>query len=56
MVDAASLTRGIFDLDPAAALAGLTAVTLTPDGAVVETAPSDALRGIFEEEVKGHKN
>lgn len=56
MVDAASLSRGIFDLDPAAALAGLTAVTLSPGGAVVETPPSDALRGIFEDEIKGHKN
>ena len=54
-VDTASLSRGLFDQDPAAAIAGLSTVTLNRDGSVAETEASDALRGIFEAEIKGHR-
>ena len=50
-----SATRGLFDIDPAAALASLGTVTLSRDGSTAETEASDALRGIFEISVKGHK-
>ena len=51
-VDAAT-SRGLFDLDPAAALESLGTVTLSHDGSVEEAPASDALRGIFETAVKG---
>lgn len=54
-VDAATLSRGIFDQDQAAALANLGTVTLGANGDITETPASDALRGIFEEMVKGHR-
>ena len=54
-VDAASLSRGIFDEDQVAALASLGTVTFSADGSVVETPASEALRGIFEIAVQGHK-
>ena len=54
-VDAASLSRGIFDEDQVAALASLGTVTFSADGSVVETPASEALRGIFESAVQGHK-
>ncbi len=54
-VDSESLSRGLFDQDPAAALAGLATVTLSHDGSVAETDASEALRGIFETEIKGHQ-
>jgi hypothetical protein len=55
-VDAATLSRDIFGTDPAAGLASLGTVSLSRDGSVSETPASDALRGIFEEMVKGHHN
>lgn len=54
-VDAASLSRGLFDEDQAAALASLGTVTFSPDGNIVETPASEALRGVFESFVQGHK-
>jgi hypothetical protein len=47
------LSRGLFDLDPAAALAGLATVSLSGDGDITETPASDAVRAAFENEVKG---
>lgn len=55
-VDAATLSRGIFDEDQVAALANLGTVTLGVNGEVTETPASDALRGIFESAVKGRKS
>ena len=54
-VDSASISRGLFDQDPAAALASLSTVTLSRDGSIAETEASDALRGILESEIQGHK-
>jgi hypothetical protein len=54
-VDAASLSRGIFDEDQTAALASLGTVTFSTDGSVVETPASVALRGIFESAIQGRK-
>jgi hypothetical protein len=54
-VEAATLSRGIFGEDLAAALMNLGTVTLSRDGSISESPVSDALRGIFETEVKGHK-
>lgn len=54
-VDAASLSSGLFDMDQADALAGLATVTLSSDGSLTETPASSALRGLFENEVQGHK-
>jgi len=53
-VDAAALSRGLFDDDPQAALDALTTVTFSRDGITGETPPSDALRGIFDSWVQGH--
>ena len=55
-VDAATLSRGLFDEDPAAGLANLGTVSLAADGTVTETPASDALRGIFEGTVRGHRS
>jgi hypothetical protein len=55
-VDAASLSRGIFDADQEAALASLGTVTFSADGSVAETPASDALRGMFESFVQGRKS
>lgn len=54
-VDVGAISRGLFDQDPAAALAGLGTVTLSRDGSVAESEASDALRSIFETEMQGHK-
>lgn len=54
-VDAATLSRGIFDQDPAVGLANLGTVTLAASGDVTETPASEALRGIFESVVQGHR-
>lgn len=54
-VDAATLSRGIFDDDEGTALANLGTVTLGADGNVTETPASDALRGIFESAVQGRR-
>ena len=54
-VDAATLSRDILGTDPATALANLGTVSLSRDGSVSEAPASDALRGIFEEMVKGHR-
>ena len=53
-VDAAALSRGLFDADPQAALDALTTVTFSRDGITGETPPSEALRGIFDAWVQGH--
>jgi len=53
-VDPSTLSRDAF-ADPEAGLASLGTVTLSNDGSVTETPPSDALRGIFEAFVKGRK-
>lgn len=55
-VDRATLSRGIFNDDPAASLVNLGTVTLSADGEVIETPASDTLRGIFESTVRGHKS
>ena len=55
-IDAAAMSRGIFDGDPAAGLASLGTVTLGAGGDVTETPASDALRGIFEDAVQGHRS
>lgn len=52
-LETATLTRGLFDQDPEAALAGLASVTLDRSGEVSETPASDALRDIFESSVRG---
>ena len=52
-VDASTLSRGIFGGDTDAALASLGTVTLSRDGSVAETAPSDTMRDIFNTTVKG---
>jgi len=54
-VDAATLSRGLFD-DPVAGLSNLGTVTRGADGSVTDTPASEALRGIFESAVKGHKS
>jgi hypothetical protein len=54
-VEAATVSRGIFDEDQAAALANLGTVTLSASGDLVEAPASDALRGIFENAVRGHR-
>lgn len=54
-IDAASLSRGIFDADQTAALASLGTVTFSADGSVTEAPASDALRGIFETAVQGRQ-
>jgi hypothetical protein len=53
-VEAATVSRGIFDEDQAA-LASLGTVTLSASGDLVETPASDALRGIFENAARGHR-
>jgi hypothetical protein len=55
-IEAATLSRGIFDEDQVAALANLGTVTLSANGDLVETPASDALRGIFEDAVRGHRS
>lgn len=55
-VDRAALRRGIFDDDLVNGLADLGTVTLGSNGDVVETPASDALRGIFENAVRGHRS
>lgn len=52
-VDPATLSRGIFASDTEAALQSLGTVTLSRDGTIAETAPSDTMRGIFESTVEG---
>jgi hypothetical protein len=54
-VDAASLSRGIFDTEPAKALDGLATLTLSRDGSVSETPASETLRGVFEDAIAGKK-
>ena len=54
-VDTATLSRGLFDADEAAALANLGTVTFSTDGSVVETPASDALRAVFETATQGRK-
>jgi hypothetical protein len=46
-------SRGLFDLDAAAALAALATMTLSSNGDVEETPASDAVRAAFESEVRG---
>jgi hypothetical protein len=55
-VEAATLSRGIFGDNTAAGLASLGTVTLGADGNVTETPASDALRGVFEDSVRGHRS
>lgn len=55
-VDASSTGRDIFDDGVAAGLAHLTTVTLNADGTVTQSDPSDALRGIIESAVRGHRS
>jgi len=55
-LDRALLDRGLFDADPAEALLGLATLTLGTDGDVSETPASDALRGIFEDAVRGGRS
>jgi hypothetical protein len=54
VVDAAT-TRDIFALDPAQALESLGTVTIDRGGDVTEAPASDAMRAIFEANVKGNK-
>lgn len=54
-IEASTLSRGIFGDDPAAGLASLGTLTLAADGNVTETPASDALRGVFEDTVQGHR-
>jgi hypothetical protein len=49
-----SVSRGLFDATSADALQSLGTVTFSRDGSTTEAPASDALRGIFEEESKGH--
>ena len=54
-VDGAALSRDIFAMAPAEALASLGTVTLDRGGDVSETPASDALRAIFEAAIKGNQ-
>ncbi|MEO6011998.1 MAG: hypothetical protein ABIQ30_00220 [Devosia sp.] len=51
----ASTARDIFALDPAQALDSLGTVTIDRGGDVTEAPASDAMRAIFEANVKGNK-
>src|SRR5258708_382624 len=55
-VDAASMSRGLLDGDPVAGIASLGTVTLGSNGTVSETPASEALRGVFESAVQGHRS
>jgi V8-like Glu-specific endopeptidase len=52
-VDPSATSRGLLDLDPAAALASMTTVTRASDGTVTETPASEGMRAILEHEMKG---
>jgi hypothetical protein len=54
-VDRSVVSRDILALDPAAALDALTTVTLSRDGTVTQTPPSDALRAAFDTETAGNR-
>ncbi|HVY51384.1 MAG TPA: hypothetical protein VHA07_07445 [Devosia sp.] len=55
-IDASSLGRDAFGSSLDAEIAHLTTVTLSADGTVTQTDPSDALRGIIESAVRGHRS